>query len=344
MKSGITIKDVASETGLAISTISKYMNGGNVREENRSVIEEAVKRLGYRPNKAARGLRNAKTYTVGLVINYQESVFFSKMAAYLEQDLQQQGYSLIIAGHQGKARKLKEDIRFLIDEQIDGCIVAALESEGDFLRAFDEAGIPVLVLDGMKCSNEAHYDSVMSNGAKGAYDAVEHLINKGHKDIAVIAGAELDDNKVMANSDRLRGYERAFEDYGLKVNDKFVLGGNYRYQSGYEKMHELWKQKTKPTAVFIINYNMALGAMAAIHELGITIPEELSFVMFDDMEFSKINKPRITAVRQPIEAIAKKAVSILTKRMNNDWIGFPQQVRMSTEFNERNSVKERTES
>ena len=340
MKCSITIKDVAAETNLAISTISKYMNGGNVREKNRIIIEEAVKRLGYQPNKAARGLRNAKTYTVGLVINYAGSEFFSKMATYIEHALQQQGYSLILAGHQGDAKKLEEDVRFLIEEQVDGCIVAALEGKGGFLRPLDEAGIPVLLLDGMNCSKEAHYDSVMSNGAKGAYDAVEHLINKGHKDIAVIAGSDRKSKGIIAGNDRLRGYERAFEDYGLELNERFVLGGDFRYQSGYEEMHKLWKQKEKPTALFVINYNMALGSMAAIHELGINIPEELSFVMFDDMEFPVLNKPRLTAVRQQIEAIAEQATSILMRRMKGDWTGYPQQVRMPTEFNERDSVKD----
>ena len=340
MKRSITIKDVASETSLAISTISKYMNGGNVREENRIIIEEAVKRLGYQPNKAARGLRNAKTYTVGLVINYAESEFFSKIAACIERALQEHGYSLILVGHKGDAEKLGEDLKFLIDEQVDGCIVAALEVKGDSLRPLDEAGIPVLLLDGMKYSKEAHYDSVMSNGAKGAYDAVEHLINNGHKEIAIIAGRDPENEDIIAGGDRMKGYERAFEDYGLEVNDKFVFGGDFRYQSGYEEMNKLWKQKDKPTAIFIINYNMALGAMTAIHELGINIPEDLSFVMFDDMEFSTLNKPRITAVRQPIEAIAEQATNFLIRRMNDDWAGYPQQVRMSTEFNERDSVKD----
>jgi Transcriptional regulators len=341
MKKVITIKDVARETKLAISTISKYMNGGNVRKENRILIEEVVKRLGYQPNKAARGLRSAKTYTIGLVMNYTESQYFSKMAACIESFLQQKGYSLLLAGHQDNPKQAEGAIRFLANEQVDGCFVVALTGIEEYLYPLEEAGIPLLLLDRAISGEENRYDSVMSNGARGTYEAIEYLLEKRHRDIAIITGMDKEKNKaVVAAKDRLRGYERAFEDYGVQVNEEFVLGGDFSYQSGYEEMHKLWKKKNKPTALFVTNYNMALGALAAIHEIGITVPEDLSVVMFDDLEFSVVNRPKMTAVHQSIEKIAEQAAMTLLRRINGDLEGYPQQIRLRTTFKERESVRE----
>ena len=340
MKQSITIKDVARETKLAISTISKYMNGGNVREENRQLIEAVIKRLDYQPNKAARGLRSAKTYTVGLVMNYTDSQYFSKMATCIERFLQKRGYSLILAGHQGKPEHAKEAIRFLTDEQVDGCIIASSLGDSDFFRPLEEAKIPVLLLDRPVKDKENCYDSVMSNGARGIYDAIEYLIQKGHEDIAIIAGVSQSNSEIITAQDRLRGYERAMEDYGIAMNKKFVLGGDFRYESGYREMKKLWEMKERPTALCVINYNMTLGAMAAIHELGIAVPNELSVVMFDDLEFSIVNKPKMTAVCQPIERIAEEAASILMRRIDGDMKGYPRRVRLHTTLKERESVKD----
>jgi len=340
MKRSVTIKDVARETKLAVSTISKYMNGGNIREENRALIEKVIQRLGYQPNNAARGLRSAKTYTVGLLLDYTGSQFSSKMAAHIEYELRKRGYSLILTGHLDDPEKAEEAARFLVNEQVDGCIVVTLAGGEQFLKPFKEAGIPLLLLDRVIAGEEANYDSVMANGASGIYDVIEYLIRKGHKKIAMITGLDRDNTGIVAARDRLRGYERAFEDYAIEINKNYIMGGDFSYQSGYTEMHRLWRQDEKPTALCTANYDMGLGAMVAINELNIKIPEELSFVMFDDFEFSCLNRPRITAVRQPIEEIAEQAAVILTRRMNGDWTGYPQQLRIHTDMQIRESVKD----
>ena len=140
-------------------------------------------------------------------------------------------------------------------------------------------------------------------------------------------------------SERMKGYFRAMEDYGIPVRPEYIVQGNYTYQGGYRGIHELWKLTEKPTAVFVTNYDMSMGAMEAIYDLGIRIPKQLSVVVFDDFELSVMVNPKLTSVRQPLVELADAACELLLRRMNGDESDYPKRIRMKPFCVYRDSVQ-----
>ncbi len=332
----VTIKDVAKQTNLAISTISKYMNGGKVRPENQKLIEEAIRKLGYRPNDNARGLRNAKTYTIGVLIDSLGSQYFAKITQMIEKILKKEGYSILVCCHKDNGAAAKKAIEFLVSKQVDGIIIEPVAGDEDYAVPILHSKIPFVVID--RALGRIKTDRVMSNSTFGAYQATEYLIQKGHKKIAIITGTSQKNPGLLAAEERYRGYLRAMEDYELTLQKEYILEGDFKFESGYGCMQKLWKLKKHPTAVFVSNYNMCLGAMTAIHNMKISIPEELSFITFDDLEFSMVSNPALTAIRQPMEKIAEKAVELLLRRTDGDYTDYPQYIKLHTELVERDSV------
>jgi Transcriptional regulators len=332
----VTIKDVAKTTNLAISTISKYMNGGNVRPENQKLIERAIRQLGYRPNDNARGLRNSKTYTIGVLIDTLGSQYFAKITQMMEKILKKEGYSILVCCHKDNVAAARKAIEFLASKQVDGIIIEPVASVEDYAAPIHFNKIPVVAIDrslsGVEC------DRVMSNSTFGAYLATEYLIQNNHKRIGIISGTSEKNLGLLAAKERLRGYLRAMEDYELPISDEYIMQGDFKFKSGYQCMQRLWRMKKRPSAVFVSNYNMCLGAMTAVHNMKISIPEELSFITFDDLEFSVISNPKLTAIRQPMEKIAEKAVELILKRIDGDYGDYPQNIKLLTELVVRDSV------
>ncbi|MGB8454814.1 MAG: LacI family DNA-binding transcriptional regulator [Anaerocolumna sp.] len=332
----VTIKDVARETNLAISTISKYMNGGKVRPENQKMIDLAIRKLGYRPNDNARGLRSAKTYTIGVLIDSLGSQYFAKITHLIEKILKKEGYSILVCCHKDNTAAAKKAVEFLVSKQVDGIIIEPVAGEEDYTVPILQNKIPFVAID--RAVGHIKSDRVMSNSTFGAYQATEYLIQNGHKKISIITGTSETNSGLLAAKERYRGYLRAMEDYELTLQDEYIIEGNFKFESGYECMQKLWKLKKRPTAVFVSNYNMCLGAMTAIHNMKISIPEELSFITFDDLEFSVISNPMLNAIRQPMEKMAEKAVELLLRRIDGDYTDYPQNIKLPTELVVRDSV------
>ncbi len=332
----VTIKDVARETNLAISTISKYMNGGKVRPENKKLIEQAILKLGYRPNDNARGLRTAKTYTIGVLIDSLGSQYFAKITQMIEKILKKEGYSILVCCHKDNAAGAGKAVEFLVSKQVDGIIIEPVADEDDYAVPIFENKIPLVAID--RALGRMKSDRVMSNSAFGAYQATEYLIQNGHQKIAIITGTSENNSGLLAAKERYRGFLRAMEDYELPLQKEYILEGDFTFESGYECMQKLWKLKKHPTSLFISNYNMCLGAMTAIHNMKVNIPEELSLITFDDLEFSVISNPALTAIRQPMEKIAEKTVELLLRRIEGDYTDYPQNIKLTTELIVRDSV------
>ena len=329
----VTIKDVARETNLAISTISKYMNGGTVRHENRVLIEAAVQKLGYSPNRSARGLRTSKTYMIGLVTGRVNSPHTAAIVSGIEKRFRELGYSVIFATHEENGVQIEDYLEYLLERGVDGIISSPIAAGGDCLKRAVEQNIPVLVVE--ENSGEMRTDCVQVDCCGGAYQIVEHLIESGHHRIAIIKGPE---NKLTAR-ERLRGYFRVLEDYGYPVRQDYLIPGDFTYQSGYKGIMKLWKLEEKPSAVFVSNYDMCLGAMAAVHNLDIRVPEALSVVSFDDFELSVMVRPKLTTIRQPLEEMANAACDLLYRRIQGDYSDFPKKIRLKTKCIYRDSVK-----
>lgn len=328
-----TIKDVAKEANLAISTISKYLNGGNVRKRNKEAIEAAIRKLNYSPNSMARGLRTSRTYRVGVVTGAGDNPHTSGLLDEVERQLWGAGYSLsYLSTDCREAERMQEYIDFMVGMGVDGIIVTVCGSSTDYFHRAREEHIPVVIME--ECYTSVETDCVQVDCAGGAYHAVEHLVNAGHRKIALISGPSFQ----ITASERKRGYMRVMEDYGIPVREEYIVDGDYKYEGGRDCIKKLWQLPDKPTAVFVSNYMMCMGAMEAVYELHIQVPEELSIVTFDDFALSIMVSPKLTSVRQPLKEMADEVCRILLRRINGDYADFPRKIRLKSQYIERDSV------
>ncbi|MDD3141405.1 MAG: LacI family DNA-binding transcriptional regulator [Lachnospiraceae bacterium] len=305
-----TIKDIAKKTGLGLATISSYINGGNVREKNKVKIEAAIEELHYEINEVARGLKTNKTKTIGVVIPELNNVFCTEIITGIEDVLRNHGYATIVCDCRTDKKLEQEATEFLYRKRVDGIINMPVNASGAHLKIFKEAGKPIVLID-RKIKNLS-CDSVYVDNRSAAQKAVQLFIENGHKKIGLISGPE----EIFTAKERLLGYQEALEGAGIAVLESLIYYGDYTIQSGVEGIETLVKNNPDMTGIFVTNYEMTMGAVISINELGIKIPEELSIVGFDNLPFARACKPMLTIVTQPTEEIAKQVAEIMLQRLD----------------------------
>lgn len=327
-----TIKDVAKYTGLSIATISKYLNGGNVLDKNKEIIEEAIQVLDYRINEIARGLKTNKTMTIGILIPSLENIFFTNIISNIEDILLKNGYSSIICDYREDSHLEREKFQFLINKQVDGIIIVPSGKDTEHIEEAINKEIPIVLVDRML--KNISCDVVLTDNLNAAYNATEQFIIRGHKRIGIIAGP----GDIYTAPERLKGYMRVHEDYAMEVDHHLIKYGDYKVESGYQLLLELLDHEPRPTAVFITNYEMTLGAIMALNERNINIPKELSIIGFDNIQMAKIVKPPLSIVVQPMKQIGETAAEVLLKRLKGDQSNFPMICRLKTEILIKESI------
>jgi LacI family transcriptional regulator len=329
----ITIKDVAKYTGLSISTISKYLNGGNVLEQNKESIEEAIQKLDFKVNELARGLKTSRTMTVGVLIPSLENIFFTSIVSNIESILLKEGYGTILCDYNENAQLEEEKLQFLLDKMVDGIVMMPLSDNDDPVKTVIAKEIPIVLID--RLINDIDCDVVLVDNLNASYNAVEQLIVHGHRRIGIIVGPE----NIYTAQERLKGYIRVHEDYRLEVDPCLIKYGDYKMQSGYNLLRELIRIDPPPTAVYVTNYEMTVGSIIAINENNVKIPDDLSFIGFDNLDLARIVKPSLSIVVQPVQQIGETAALVLLKRLKNDLSGFPFIARLKTDLLLRDSIK-----
>ena len=327
-----TIKDVARYTGLSIATISKYINGGNVLKENRVVIQEAIEKLNYRPNQIARGLKTSKSMTIGVLIPSLENVFFTSIISRIEDLLQEKGYSILVCDFKENIELESKKLEFLVNKQVDGIIMVSYGGNQDYINGLLERHIPIVMLDRMIRGIEC--DVVLADNLNSSYRAVEELILRKHRRIGIICGPK----DTYTSVERRRGYERVHEDYDCSLDERLISNGEYTVENGYNAMRSLWELEDRPTALLVTNYEMTIGAIMAINDLQINIPQELSIIGYDNIQMAKVVKPPLSIVEQPMQEIGTTAAEILLKRLKGDYSDFPRVSRLKTEIFIKESV------
>nr|MBO2494303.1 LacI family transcriptional regulator [Clostridia bacterium] len=320
------MKDVAKYAGVSISTVSKYINGGRVREKNRQRIEEAIKALDFKVNELARGLKTNRTMTVGVLIPSLENIFFTSIISYMENILLKNRYSTIVCDYRNDVELEKVKFEFLMDKMVDGIIMVPHEEDIQYINKAFEKNIPVVLIDRMIKGIEC--DVVLTDNLNASYNAVEQLIMRGHRRIGIICGPK----NVYTTQERLKGYIRVHEDYSLQIDDRLIKFGNYDVESGYNLLLMLLEEVPPPSAVFVTNYEMTVGAVMAVNEKNICIPHDLSLIGFDNIQLAKVVKPSLSIVTQPIQQIGETAATILLKRMKGDYDKFPSVYRLKTQL------------
>lgn len=305
-----TIKDIANKTGLGLATISSYLNGGNVREKNRIKIEEAIKELHFEVNEVARGLKTNKTRTIGVIIPELQNIFYTEIIADMEDIFRKHGYATIVCDCRNTIELEKEAVDFLYKKRVDGIINIPVSSDGSHLMEFIEKEKPVVLID--RKINSISCDSILVNNVKAAKDAVDILIDNGHSRIGIIGGPE----DIFTAQERMLGYNYGLLEAGISPDSNLIAHGNYTIKGGVECIKTLVEKNPNMTAVFVTNYEMTMGAVIGLNELGISIGEQISLIGYDNIEFARAIKPSLTIVTQPTAKIAEEAANCMLNRLD----------------------------
>lgn len=315
-----TIKDIASAAGVSVSTVSHALSGNRpISEPTRARVLAAVAALGYRPNKLAQGLVSKTTRSLGLLVPDLANPFFSAMAEALEVQAHERGYSVILCNTNLDAEREADYLDVLLSRQVDGLLYFPGTSVPNHaLQAALEKQIPVVVVD----EQIAHVPGVFVDNVGGGRQIGELLAGLGHHRILFLGGAEA----LPTVQDRLRGLRSslysAFNGTDTAV-ELLLRFGAYRASFGYETVHDCAREGLlghaavdAPTAIVAANDLIALGALRALRELSIQVPQECSLVGFDGLEFTMLTTPSLTTVQQPTGLIANSAIELLIDRID----------------------------
>ncbi|MEZ0536537.1 LacI family DNA-binding transcriptional regulator [Caldicellulosiruptoraceae bacterium PP1] len=306
-----TIKDIAKLTGYSTATISRAISGkSGVSDEKRKEILNIIEELGYFPDQTARKLRKRETKTILVIIPDIENIYFNKFIKGLEQTARKANYNIIL-GDTEKSRAIEQNYFNMLKGNVaDGAIVLGPSCDVSVLLEINRLFNVIFVSD--------HYSdeltTVCIDDFKSAYEATTYLYKCGYRKIAKITGTlDLGVNSV----DRLKGYKMALESYGLEIKNEYIKKGDFKYESGYKLTKELLDLPDRPDAIFCSNDEMAMGSLDAIKEKGLSIPDEIGVIGFDDVEYSTIYSPKISSIYQPRWELGVLAFELLLKKINN---------------------------
>lgn len=338
MKKNVNIKDIAKLAGVGTSTVSRVLNKqGDVKKETREKILKIIKEYNYIPNNSARNLKRTASKAIGVLVKGIYNPFFSKIVRAIEEEIAHQKYSMILHYNSKDANNDGEvAIQLIKEKKLAGLICLGGDYENLNLKQIEDLETPVVLCSTMVSAvgNKKVFSSVNIDDAIASEMAVKEIIKCGHKKIGMIRLRE-DDYSVCQY--RLIGYKNALESYGLTYNEDYIEIGDYTFETGYRAMNKLLNKNLGLTAVFVSTDLMALGAARAAMEKGLNVPEELSIVGFDGIEFTEYFMPSISTVRQPVQEMGVKSVEILFDVLSND--GEHRHIIFDTEFLHRESLR-----
>lgn len=307
----ITIKDLARETGLGCATISAYLNGVPVRPYNKEKIEKAVKKLGYIRNDYARGLKTHKSRTIGVLIPELSNIFATTIISEMEEVLRVHGYGIIVCDCRTDLKLEQQALKFLLSKMVDGLIVMPISTDGSALDIALDTGVPVTVID--RLTDNERVSHVIINNTEISKRATEKLIGVGCKRIALISGP----TTVYTAKERRRGYREAIEAQG-EYDESRVYNGELSVEGGYQATKRVLAELPDVDGIFVTNYEMTVGCMIALSELGKKIGDEIKFIGFDNVEMSQVFTPKLTTVNQPLKEIGQFAADTILAMIDGD--------------------------
>jgi LacI family transcriptional regulator, galactose operon repressor len=306
-----TIKDVAAHAGVSVATVSAVINSNKyVSPDLSHRVQESITALGYERNSLARGLKKHTSQTIGLIISDITNPFFTSIVRGVEDVANARGYSLILGNTDENLQKEMSYMRLLESKRVDGLIVAATLGNHEYLRSWPAHWLPVVSID--RLPEDVSIDAVLVDNVAGARQAIEHLIALGHERIGIVTGL----SGIITTEERLTGYQQALETHGIPLDPALIAEGNSRIDGGERGALQLLTQEaSRPTALFVTNGLMVIGALQALNRVGLRCPQDMALVSFDDFEWAAVMHPRLTTVRQPTYEIGQKAAQLLFERL-----------------------------
>ncbi len=312
--SDATISDVARLAGVSTATVSKVLNStGSIGAETRTRVLDAARKLNYQPNNIARSLRSRRTRTVGIITDDLEGVFTMSMVRGLETYMSDQGFTAFVCNSYGHYAREKSHIDALLANRVDGLVLMSgyrVRERG--APAAPTGTLPVVYL--YQYSREIDVPCIVPDDEGGGMLGAQRLLAAGCRRVALIGGPE----RYEASMKRLAGYRRALEASGIEFDPLLVRSGSWEADAGYEYAHELMKMSNPPDGIFCASDNLAAGALDALHEMSIKVPEEVSVIGFDNRHSSAHERPPLTTVALPLREMGELAGKLLLSAINGE--------------------------
>jgi LacI family transcriptional regulator, purine nucleotide synthesis repressor len=310
------IKQVAAQAGVSTTTVSHVINDTRfVANETRERVFAAMESLNYAPSLVARSLKVKETNSIGMLVTTSSNPFFAEVVRGVERYCFEQGYNLMLGNTEGQTETALSYLKMMLRKRVDGLLIMCSEGQQEVFKQLDWLdNLPVVVMDWGLDSDRV--DLIADNSHLGGYLATRHLIALGHRDIGCIMGPA---GRAPATQ-RLAGFEQAMGEAQLTVLPEWLQAGEFDCASGFNAMQTLLAQPERPSALFVFNDMMAMGAISAIHQAGLKVPEDISLVGYDNVELAQYLSPPLTTINQPKEALGRLAVTRLLARINGQQI------------------------
>ncbi|WJV56186.1 ribose operon transcriptional repressor RbsR [Prodigiosinella aquatilis] len=307
------MKDVARLAGVSTSTVSHVINNNRfVSDAIRNKVMNVVDQLNYAPSAVARSLKINQTRTIGMLLTASSNPFYAEVVRGVERCCYERGYSLILCNTEGDHDRMSRSLETLLQKRVDGLLLMCTESympSPDILRRYPS--IPTVMMDWAPF--EGSSDVIKDNSLQGGEMATNYLISQGYQKIACIAGPQ---DKTTAYN-RLVGYRNAMNQAGLSVFDDYVMVGDFEFETGFRAMQQLLLLKDRPDAVFTSNDAMAVGVYHALYQAGLSVPDDMSVVGYDDIELARYMSPPLTTIHQPKDELGELAIDTLLHRLEH---------------------------
>lgn len=314
MKNKETLMSISRRTGYSVSTISRVLSGKaaqqRIAQKTVDIIVEEARRCNYVPDLQAKGLRTKTSGIVGLLVPSLGNPFFAEIANTISEIFVADNIHLMIGSSSERSEREISIIKSFIGKGVDGIIAVPSGNNPDYYRELGRS-VPLILID--RYFKDETLDYVSSDNYTGGYKAAEYLIKRGYRDILVIQG----DSASMPNMERVRGFDNAISDYSHLNIAHNISGEGFSSENGYITAMKALNAPSRPGAIFCLSVTIALGAIQAIHELGLKIPDDIGIITFDNNEFLDYLNPSVTRIAQPIDQICKLSCSILKNKMSN---------------------------
>jgi DNA-binding LacI/PurR family transcriptional regulator len=309
-REAVQIRDVAKQAGVSSATVSRVLaNKPHVRDELRQRVLKAVEALGYEPNRIARSLRVQRSSVIGLIISDIRNSFFNQMVRAIEDAAHQHGYAVFVCNTDENPEKEAWYVNVLKAEHVAGVIMTPTRETTTACQTLLNAGIPTIAVD--RTVLGAHLDSVMTNNSTAAFQLVTHLIQSGHKHI----GAIFSDLGITTGRERFEGYKRALREAEIPLDETLIKTGLPMDEDGYRMTKSLFDQAS-PTALFTGSKLLTQGAIHALYDLGLKIPQDIALASFDKIDWMPF-MPQMSYAEQPAYELGQTAIRLLFSRFEN---------------------------
>lgn len=326
-----TIKDVARDAGVSVATVSRVFNDAAVvRPDTARRVREVAAVLRYAPHSGARSLITSRTNTLGVLLPDLYGEFFSELIHGIDITARGTGYHILVSRSWEARSEIEEAVRAMRG-RVDGLVLMSPHIDAESLLHVP-GGLPVVLLGSPATVPDV--DSVVIQNFRGAKEMVAHLASLGHERIAIIKGAEGNYDA----AERLRGYRAALRDAGLSIETALERDGDFTEAGGYLATLDIIASRPRPTAIFAANDSMAIGALSAVRESELRVPEDIAVAGFDDITLARYMDPPLSSVRVPISELGAIAVKMLLERIRNKEMHSPQRARVSTRLVLRQST------